>query len=415
MPNLSQAHRLRPNHYHCDMASRYHQIACYALFCMIPAIIYSKALITICYVTIVFMAILVQAQKSRFSFDRHLAALSLIGFSIVLSGINSDNIGQWWHHTVIKLPFLMIPFTFMILKPISKDVIRNMHLILVLVLSISALPSLLDIIQHHQEILDRISRGQPIDTPIEHVKYSMFMAYGVISALLWLVHFRSDLSAPQVKIFWIGGLFLFIVMHLLAVRTGLVIVYASLMILGLHAAWIKKISGKTLSGALVAAVVGIFLLAQTPTIKTKLGYMFYDWEQYAIDGGINYSDSERLFSLKTGWQLFSDNLFLGTGIGDLYDSCHEVYRQQSRSAVVNYPHSQYIYQLAGTGVVGFVLFIGGFLYPLTRRHNKYFYLLVALYINYALSFVVENSFERSMSVAFFLTFAAMLLSSTKED
>lgn len=415
MPNLSQAHRVRPNHYHCDMASRYHQIAYYALYCMIPAIIYSKALITICYVTIVIMTVLLQIQKSRFTFNKYLAAVSLVGLSIVLSGINSSNVGQWWHHTVIKLPFLIIPFAFMILKPISKDVIRNMHLILVIVLSISALPSLLDIIQNHQVILDRISRGQPIGTPIEHVKYSMFMAYGVMSALIWLIHYRSDLSESQVKGFWIGGLFLFIVMHLLAVRTGLVIVYVSLMILGLHAAWIKKIPGKTLSAAVVAVAIGIFLLAQTPMIKTKLGYMFYDWEQYAIDGGINYSDSERLFSLKTGWHLFCDNYLLGTGIGDLYDSCHEVYRQQTRSAVINYPHSQYIYQLAGTGVIGFTLFIVGFLYPLTRRHNKYFYLLVALYINYALSFMVENSFERSMSVAFFLTFAAMLLSSTKED
>ena len=406
---------MSPYHYHCDMASRYEQIAYYALYCMIPAIIYSRALITICYVIIAVMAILVQIRENRFSFNKYLAGLGLVGLSIVLSGINSDNIEQWWNHTVIKIPFLVMPLAFMILAPLPKEVIRNLHLILLVVLSISALPPLLDILQNHEVILDRISRGQPIDTPIEHVKYSMFLAYGIMSALIWTIYYRSELSTSQVKCFWIGGAFLFIMMHLLAVRTGLVILYASLIMLGVHVAWIRKIAFDKVATAMVVGLVSIFLLIQTPMIKSKLGYMFYDWEQYASNGGANYSDSERLFSLKTGWELFSENVLLGTGIGDLFDSCEEVYQQQSRSAIINYPHSQYIYQLAGTGLIGFILFIGGYLYPLIRRHNKFYFLLIALYLNYSLSFLVENSLERSMSVAFFMIFAAVLLSSSEDD
>ena len=406
---------MSPYHYHCDMASRYEQIAYYALYCMIPAIIYSRALITICYVIIAVMAILVQIRENRFSFNKYLAGLGLVGLSIVLSGINSDNIEQWWNHTVIKIPFLVMPLAFMILAPLPKEVIRNLHLILLVVLSISALPPLLDILQNHEVILDRISRGQPIDTPIEHVKYSMFLAYGIMSALIWTIYYRSELSTSQVKCFWIGGAFLFIMMHLLAVRTGLVILYASLIMLGVHVAWIRKISFQKVATAMVVGLVSIFLLIQTPMIKSKLGYMFYDWEQYASNGGANYSDSERLFSLKTGWELFSENVLLGTGIGDLFDSCEEVYQQQSRSAIINYPHSQFIYQLAGTGLIGFGLFIGGYLYPLIRRHNKFYFLLMALYLNYTLSFLVENSLERSMSVAFFIVFASVLLSSSDGD
>ena len=406
---------MSPYHYHCDMASRYQQIAYYALYCMIPAIIYSRALITICYVIIAVMAILVQIRENRFSFNKYLAGLGLVGLSIVLSGINSDNIEQWWNHTVIKIPFLVMPLAFMILAPIPKEVIRNLHLILLVVLSISALPPLLDILQNHEVILDRISRGQPIDTPIEHVKYSMFLAYGIMSALIWTIYYRSELSTSQVKCFWIGGAFLFIMMHLLAVRTGLVILYASLIMLGVHVAWIRKIAFDKVATAMVVGLVSIFLLIQTPMIKSKLGYMFYDWEQYASNGGANYSDSERLFSLKTGWELFSENVLLGTGIGDLFDSCEEVYQRQSRSAIINYPHSQLIYQLAGTGLIGFILFIGGYLYPLIRRHNKFYFLLIALYLNYSLSFIVENSLERSMSVAFFVIFAAVLLSDSDGD
>ena len=406
---------MSPYHYHCDMASRYQQIAYYALYCMIPAIIYSRALITICYVIIAVMAILVQIRENRFSFNKYLAGLGLVGLSIVLSGINSDNIEQWWNHTVIKIPFLVMPLAFMILAPIPKEVIRNLHLILLVVLSISALPPLLDILQNHEVILDRISRGQPIDTPIEHVKYSMFLAYGIMSALIWTIYYRSELSTSQVKCFWIGGAFLYIMMHLLAVRTGLVILYASLIMLGVHVAWIRKIAFDKVATAMVVGLVSIFLLIQTPMIKSKLGYMFYDWEQYASNGGANYSDSERLFSLKTGWELFSENVLLGTGIGDLFDSCEEVYQQQSRCAIINYPHSQLIYQLAGTGLIGFILFIGGYLYPLIRRHNKFYFLLMTLYLNYTLSFLVENSLERSMSVAFFIVFASVLLSSSDGD
>ena len=414
MPNLSQAQRVRPYHYHCDMASRYRQIAFYALYVMIPAIIYSKALITVCYAIMVVMAIMTQIQERRFRFNKKLGALSLIGVAVVISVINSADVGQWWHHVVIKLPFLIIPFAFMALGSIPKSVVRTLHLVLVVVLSISALPLLLDIIQNHEQLLDRISRGQAIDTPIEHVKYSMFLAYGVVSAFIWRLHYSEDLDSGEPIVFVIGGSFLFLMLHLLAVRTGLVITYAILALFGMQLAWSKKLSIPKVGMAIAVTVLGVFLLAQIPMIQHKLGYMFYDWQQYVAHGGINYSDSERLFSLKTGWDLFCNNLLLGTGMGDLYDSCVDIYQQASRTEVINYPHSQYVYQLAGTGIIGFLLFIGGYLYPLRSKAGSYYLMLIALYLNYSLSFLVENSFERSISVAFFLIFAVALMSRSED-
>jgi len=57
--------------------------------------------------------------------------------------------------------------------------------------------------------------------------------------------------------------------------------------------------------------------------------------------------------------------------------------------------------------------VAGFYVPLLSKKLKTQTgaLLVFLYLNYSISFLVENSLERSVSVAFFLIFALMLIKS----
>ncbi len=391
------------------MPIRYNQIVIYALYLMIPAIIYSKALITICYGIIGLMALLCFIYRRKIEWAPRLGALTLIGLAIVISGVNSSNTDQWLHHTIVKLPFIITPIAFMALPRVSAQIILRIHLLLLFVLSCSVLPVIGDLILHYEAVIDRISMGQSVHTPIEHVKYSMFISYGIVSGLIWCSFYKDQLSQ---KAFWfvLGcSTFLFLTLHLLAIRTGLIICYASLGLFGMYYLYKTKFTWVQRSMAIGIVTLFILAMSQTPMIQAKMGYMFYDWKMYTQNGGVQYSDSERLFSLQVGLNLWSEQLFLGTGMGDLWDSCAAIYTANGRSEVINYPHSQLIYLLAGTGILGTGLFLIGYLYPLFRLMSKYSLLLIALYTNYSLSFIVENSMERSISVAFFLLLAIPLI------
>ena len=399
------------------MHLRHDQVAMIALYTMPVAIMYSKALITLCYIIMAMAAIYRRIKYRSYVWNNGLGAMSLIGIAFLISGINSSNIDQWIHHCVIKLPFIIAPLTFMVLPRWSAHQILRIHLILLLVLLISIIPVLGDIFFNYHDFLDRLSVGQTVDSPIEHVKYSMFLSYGVVSGFIWITFYRDRLSRGIMWFVTFSIIFLFVISHLMAIRTGLVISYASLIICAVYFLLRAEMGIMKKVSMMLFALICMAPLIMTPMIQAKVAYMLYDWHMYVDNGGELYSDSERLFSIQVGLELWGQNLMLGTGIGDLLDMCTNIYMAQDRGGPVNYPHAQFFYLLAGTGLIGTLLFMVGFLYPLRVSQingNKLYLLLSAIYLNYSISFLVENSMERSISIAFFLTIALPLINSKSE-
>ena len=110
--------------------------------------------------------------------------------------------------------------------------------------------------------------------------------------------------------------------------------------------------------------------------------------------------------------MIGSNPLIGVGYGDVLEEAHVYYDQTyKRQDLFKLPHSQYLLTLAGSGLLGFIIFMVGFFTPLLSKKlkTKTGTLLLLLYLNYSISFLVENSLERSVSVAFFLLFALLLL------
>ncbi len=395
------------------MAERLHKMIGFALFLLVPAIIYSKALITICYVMVLLGAVAYYSLAKKHSSNYGLMVLALVFIAVVLSGVNSDNISQWQHHVLIKLPFGLLPLCFLLIPKFDARFLFNLHLWLAIVLSVSAVPVILEALLHGEMVLDNLAKGIPISTPVEHVKYSMFLSYGVISSLiLGLSHTEEKGRAVQYSLFGMS-FFLFLALHAMAVRTGLFISYIS--IVGLLIYYLQKrhigIVGYLV--ILIAFLAMMRLLVSIPTVHQKIAYMTHDWKMYQEGTGGFYSDSERIYSLQLGTRMFLKQPVLGVGIGDLKDHCEAFYRRDNRQDIFNYPHSQFIYLLSGMGLLGFVLTMVGFYGIWLFSKSSFPILLIMLYVNYSLSFIVENSLERSISVAFFLLFACVLLHSKK--
>lgn len=383
--------------------------------CLLVGIFYSKAISTICIVGLFIVALrYVTFEKIKSFFkDKKMMPFLLVFLAAFLSGSYSDNQDLWQTALRVKLPFIILPFAFFLLPKIEERVVIQMHYWLIAVVVTVTLPVLTHALLTYESMIDLLSKGQAIPTPIEHVKYSMFSAYAAVVGL-FLIREDEQLSSP-LKVLLIAAVFFIIFMlHFLAVRTGLVIFYLSIIGYGI----IELIKGASRKNALMiligAIALPILAFNLSPTLQQKIGYMNYDWLQHKKEVGHQYSDSERIMSYQAAMHMIGSNPLLGVGYGDVLEESHIYYDQvYKRQDLFKLPHSQYLLTLAGSGLLGFIIFLVGFFTPLLSKNlkTKTGALLVLLYLNYSISFLVENSLERSISVAFFLIFALLLLKS----
>ncbi len=376
---------------------------------MVPALLYSRSVTTLGMAAILIASATVMSYRRLYDFVRNpeYALFTLVFVGVALSGINSTDKAQWLHHLNIKLPFLIMPLSIYLLDRFQESWVRRLHQWFVLVMMMAFVPVAIWIMGHYQEIIGAISRGQPVPTPIGHVMFSMLNAYAVTTAA-WLYLTGKD-QDPWKNAWLAAGVWIFILMHLVAVRTGLVIVYASLAVLAFH-----FVRSKFRFIVLLAALgfIGISTIRFIPTLNQKWAYVQYDWEMFRKDGGKGYSDSDRWVTLQAGWQLFKSYPLMGTGIGDFRRESTNLYASSfERSDLRMLPHNQFLHMAGSGGVVGLAIFLTGFFGPLIVLGRNSPLMLKLLYLNFGISFLVENSVERSATIAFFLLFALSWVSS----
>ena len=377
-------------------------------------IFYSRALTTISLALIVIVGFL-GADWSRFRAfykDRFFIPFALIFLSGCFSILISDNIEAALTSIRIQLPFLILPMVYFLKGKVSEDFIFHLHSWVIIITVVVGLPVCAYALKHYPDMLDLLSMGQPIPTPIEHVKYSMFNAYAIVSGLVILLYSRKTLDSFMKMLVLCGTLFLIFLIHLLAVRTGIVIFYCSLFVF-LILTFVKYKTQK-ITWVFLASIIlfPIITYKTVPSVKQKIGYVIYDWNQYRQGNGMAYSDSERFMLYRSGFEVWKKNWLVGVGFGDVRQEVAIDFAQRyERNSGNKLPHNQYLLFLCGSGLIGLLIFLIGFYLPFIKSANLGFagILIGFLYLNYSLSFLVENSLERSMSVAYFLLIAMPLL------
>lgn len=380
---------------------------------LILGVFFSKALTTVSLSCLVIYSFkyLSWTQIVSFFSDRTMMPFLLVFLTVFLSGSYSENNEGWQTALRVKLPFLMLPFAIYLLPEVKKVFIIRLHLWLIFTCTITGLLVCFNVLTNFEDMLDLLAKGQPIPTPIEHVKYSMFNAYAAMSGIILL-----DKGVLLQKTYqWIlksAIILLIILIHLFAVRTGLVILYFSILVyFGLKFSRLGSVKRLVILFTGIICVP-VLIYYTVPSIQQKIAYMKYDWSKYAQGEGTDYSDSERIMSYSAGWNIWKSNPILGVGYGDIRDEVHLYYdREYDRSDFFKLPHSQFLLTMAGSGILGLLIFVAGFFTPLISKRKKGLSSILVgyLYLNYSLSFLVENSLERSISVAFFIVFALFLL------
>lgn len=391
---------------------------------MMPALLYSKFLMSLVMIGLFLLALLdiswkpfsfkinPQLLDNLKSFSQNWLYLSftLFFFLVLLTGIVTDDWFSFLTKLRIKLPFLILPFAFWCLPRFTKRDFLGILYALLLTLTIESFFIVGNFIINFEELYAGMKVGKPIPTPMHHIRFSLLCVVGVIAGWeLWREGFYSIKKWEQ----WlIKGMTVYMVLfiHFLSVRSGWLSLYAALGYLMAeyiisHRKWLLGVA------ALIGAVSLPLLAINTiPSVKMKVQYMLYDWEQSRKGQSDYYSDSQRLVSYKLGMEIGKENPVLGVGYGDVKAAIEEKY-------VLSYPdfekriapHNQFIYTWAGSGIVGVILLLAAFFTPFFYKKYRQFPILVAFYLAILCSFLPENTLESAIGIAIFLVFSLMFI------
>lgn len=349
------------------------------------------------------------------SFFKHkaFAGLVLVFLAVLLSGINSENVQQWALQVKLKLPFLILPLAIFVLRPlVDRSFHKWVHYAFIATAFVSTFDVITTFLLDKEAIIDGLGKGKSIPTPLDHIHYSIMVAYAVVSAAI-LAILESN-KKHRLALFLVSA-YLFAFMHFLSVRTGLALSYAGI---ALTLIWYIITHKKYVIGLSIGAILVAIPFVAYHTVapfKKKINYMMWDLKQYKKGKGNSYSDSERLMSYAISFELIKEKPIAGHGIGDIGTIMTQKHKEKyGNKDKYIYPHNQYLYILTCIGFLGALVFFFGLLSPLIFAERKNIFLL-AIFTLMLISFLVENTIQRAVITGFFLFFILLNLCLKPEE
>ncbi len=331
----------------------------------------------------------------------------------------------------IKLPFLVLPFAFLGLPRFSQRQVNGLLLFLLVFMALNGVGICINYLIHFDEINIRLSKGQPMPTPRNHIRFSLLTAVSIIGGIYLLVQryiqkkeniasnnsiadfsvsgngMVQAVSSMAGNIYFIAGLtvFLFVFLHILSVKSGIVCLYFALGVLGLRYIYL---SGKILLGTgmlLLLLSLPVVAYYTVPSFNQKIGYVIWDFAQFQEGKGGNYADSGRIKSLVGGYELFRRHPAVGVGAGNIRREMQQLYATEYKDYAQSLaPHNQFLFVLAGTGLFGFALLMVAFWVPLffQKAYRDVFFL--GFYMIFLTAFMLEHTIENAAGVGIFIFF-----------
>lgn len=339
-----------------------------------------------------------------------LSALTCLLLVPVLSFFWSQDVAYWLRWVQISLPFLVLPWAFANLPTLSDRAWKSVLYLFFWFMVGLCIGIGVNFYLHYAVILEGLGRGNPIPVPRSHVRFSLILATAIVIGA-WLWHSGFWFKKPWERpILAISVLFLFVFIHVLSVRGGILALYIALLFGLFWYVWKHRKWGRGF--AYMVLLLGTIWVAITyiPSLNKRVAYMKYDWERFVKnDGGESYSDAGRWVSMQVGWQVWKQNPLLGTGVGDLRAETARVTAEKFPlySQEAHLPHNQFVFILASTGLLGLALSLyafGRIFYA--GRGNLLFLLLQVMAFS---SFVIECTIQNAIGVAWFLFYTLWFL------
>jgi O-antigen ligase len=391
------------------------------LLCMV-GLVTSPAILSIGTVAMAipaFVAVPFREQLRRFWWHRPAVFISLLFLVQILSGIwtREEAASGWLMQIQVKAPLLFCMYGLSILGPFTTRQIRLALILLLLAVAFTGVGTTADYILHQEEINERIQVSKEVKVwlGINHIYYSIVAGFSVLAGA-WLAGFKEPLKYKWERPLIISvSVLVFLIMHLLTTRTGLVGMYLTGGFLGLLYVVKKK---KYLLGSIALVVImatPVLGYQGLPSFRYRVDNTWMDVSRYFGGKDPNYlSIGTRLESWKTAINIFRKHPLIGVGMADMWaDMTDQYVEDESLLCSENYilPHNQFFRLLAGFGLLGFLPFTYAWIMLPIQRRIPRATLFWIFYISYTLAMLGESTVERQVGIMFLVTGLMLSLSS----
>jgi len=304
---------------------RQHQYTLIAsiLFCMLVFLLpLSIAATSICVGAICVISLVYFIQfPFTFTADIRVLMASFIGYYLLslVSLSYTSQLDSGLQKLLLKLPLLFVPFIYLCYR--KADIIHKISFeqLFVWSMSIVALISTIHYYQHKADLDFMVLQNKPIPvlSHIYHIEFSIMLALSIVVAAYRLFFFKWHASLLQI-LFIVSSLIGTYAIHIMAVRTGLLTLYAGILTLGL--CYILKYKKYKLLITLPVILLAAFAIiySSSESFKNRVTLTLDDINVLKTDRDRNWhSVSMRVDAFNNGITLQKANLLLGVGIGDV--------------------------------------------------------------------------------------------------
>jgi O-antigen ligase len=357
------------------------------------------------------LAIIVWISESRplnFTLAKPYLFLTAVFFTVLPSGLYSENWAYFLERIQILLPFLILPLAFFILPKLSAKQFYQYILLYIGITFIVCLKSLFYYFLHQEEVNQLYLESKVMPTLVtHHPTFSMMVVMSIFLSYHLIVNCPTFKSVLLKRALLFAGIFLFIFLHIYSVRSGLLSLYFIIFWELIQYIFIKKQFKKAIIGLLLILGIGSITMWMSPTVRNKVANSTKDIETIKNNGSANnQSLASRLISYKNAFQIASESSVLfGCGLGDIEDINNQIfavkYPEIDKKIL---PHNQFLFFYAAIGLIGLLCFMICFYYPLSVNFLRTNRIIFTQYILMSTFFIVEAPLETQLGVGFSLLF-----------
>jgi len=385
---------------------------CTGIVLMMVGFLISRAVLSIGLITVTTNGFLQGDFKERagvFKKDYLLPGISCLFLLPFISGLWSSNQSAWLEMMQDMLPLFLLPFAMTMQKGFERKHFLFFALVWMSLLFAGSVWSAVHYVsdQETYQALYRLSKTLPTPAENDHIRFSMAI---VIALLLWL-KLEEWKSSSSLVIKWscrIAAAWFVIYLHLLGAKTGLVGLY--IVVLPLFIWQLYRTEKKQITTAALVAVLCLPVAAyySIPTFRIRLQYVMFEqdnWQQEKFAG--NFSDVNRLASIRSGWTVFKNNWLTGVGYGDMKEETTKWYAANTPeipSSQQFLPLNQWMLSGSGAGIVAVLLFTVVVLLPFFSKHWQQNKQAIAFVLFMDLVFFYESTINDQFGVFLFCFF-----------
>ena len=153
-------------------------------------------------------------------------------------------------------------------------------------------------------------------------------------------------------------------------------------------------------------------------LKARLQQIFWEYNNFIRGGNPQgHSVMQRAEFWKAAYGIFKDNIFFGTGTGDIVDAYKTKYDEMNSPLATKWrlrAHNQYLTFAATFGILGLLYFIFAMVFPMIRLKKTRDFLYITFWITAVLSMITEDTLETQAGVTFFAFFNCLFLFARKD-